>query len=780
MSVALRDPLSMIGVLILGALAVHEVVFVVRHLTCPPAHCGCPLTHRFLAGLPLHGHVVTDATYWRAASKDLTQAKTVGPWLKLPGFKRRLYRTGPFVAAAALLIAWVPSAIVLGVLAVCWFLRRAAWARRLLRRGAGRALKGLCGAWDGRASDRLRTERASQAWEHRPAWLRWRHRNRVQTMGMLLATVTGTSSSSVQRGVTWNPEYADAKPGEEVARWVLPRGFKATGGEKSSAQEVWQSRIGFGLTFSWHLDVEEPVLVMSRARQMRPIVFLHDVLDKLNALDDSKSGIGLDDNDRLVAWNWNTENPHGVMNGGSRIGKTEINKCLVAQILRKGGGVTYIDPKEISLQGMDPIPGLTLKNDPGDIPAMWEAIADFRHLMDARRVERSRLGKEAVAGWNRRLLILEEVNQFSEQSDDFWEELPEEEEGFRGTEMWKPRRAKRTPQVWRHVKAIAWQGAAFKMHVFVDGQDVQSMVLKGVRNSLGMRLLGGYLPSQWKFLVGTTPVPAAPNHEGRFCLVVGNDQTWLQAILGDKDPDQSSAIWRDYALGGRGTGGTEPVTEGVTGPFTVTGNGTVYNTGNGWSERSGALRAQSPVTGLSEPMSLLEIVRAFILPRGTKEEQKKLVQMLRQDRYRDDKGELPGGLMFPEPAGVAEDGRQAELFIPAAVLEFNEARRGATASRSVRLVPGRAPEVTGPFAGGKQPPVMPGGIPAGGVPDDDHPPATAGDDPELLAMAAELVITFQHGSAAMVHRKLRVPFAEAEALMGELEALMIVGPPARG
>jgi hypothetical protein len=74
-------------------------------------------------------------------------------------------------------------------------------------------------------------------------------------------------------------------------------------------------------------------------------------------------------------------------------------------------------------------------------------------------------------------------------------------------------------------------------------------------------------------------------------------------------------------------------------------------------------------------MSLLEIVRAFILPRGTAEEQKKHVQMLRQDRYWSDKDELPGELKFPEPV-VIDGQRQTEKFVPSAVIEFNGARRG--------------------------------------------------------------------------------------------------------
>ena len=60
--------LRMIGVLILAVLLLHEAWWGVKHLTCKPAHCECSLPHKLLAGLPLHGQTVTDATYWRAAA----------------------------------------------------------------------------------------------------------------------------------------------------------------------------------------------------------------------------------------------------------------------------------------------------------------------------------------------------------------------------------------------------------------------------------------------------------------------------------------------------------------------------------------------------------------------------------------------------------------------------------------------------------------------------------------------------------------------------------------
>ena len=654
------------GWLLLAAMLVHELVFTVRHRKCKPMQCECPLPRKLLAGTPPHGQLVTNATFFRRADKVLVQAH-VGPFYKLPGWKRRMCSTGPVLAVAGLMINLALTVTVLAVLAALLVARRMGWSKRLrcwlLRR--------LRAQWDKRAPGRLRVEHVRQLWGRLPWWLRTpRHRNRVQTMGMLLATITGTAASSVEAGVTWNPNYATAEPGEEVARWVLPRGFKATGGEKSLAQDVWQSRVGFEMVFSWQLDADEPVLVMKRAFQLPPIVYLHEVLGKVEALPEHKTAIGVDDQGELVCWNWKIENPHGLMNAGTRHGKTETEEGMVCQVLRKGGKVTYIDVKRVSIQGLKGLPGLTLCDNPRDMIGIWLTIDAWGKDLDQRIDDRT---KDPTKEFRRDLLVLEEVNQLSEMFDEFWENWPEEDEDYRNTILWKPKRAKRTPPIWRVVKKGVWEGAFADKNVLIAGQNVEAQTVKGIRNSIGMRLLGGYQPQNWKALVGTTPIPPAPPQKGRWCMINGSTQTWVQAIIADLDANKSAAIWRDYARAGRRMDGSRPATAPVTEPANMTGRNESHG-GKPAGHGIGGVRAPNPaIDPRGIPVSLAEAERDGLVPGAT-------IKALRQDRYLSDKdkqdgGNRLGGLTFPAPVIEVRNG-QTEKFWSAELTEFNEARRG--------------------------------------------------------------------------------------------------------
>ena len=697
----------------------------VRHaLRCKPTRCKCPFPVLWITGKALNGHVYTDATFLRGHNK-VTGNPTghTPPFQKLPGWKRRLVRCVPLLLPGALLASWVFTVAALAVLAGAWVALRHAGRPRLPR-----------------VLRRLR---------HPLAMFR-----RVQETAMAMSDAIGVSAAAVQKGLDLDRDYANAGPGGHVLTWYPPRGFKGTDGQKGAVQSILSSRIGFAMTAAWDMSAERPVLEMCRTRDLPSLVYFDpaavppgphaeaqrrvaaEVRAKVEALPDHKTAIGVDDHGNLVSWDWNIENPHGLLNAGSRHGKTEAMMGMVAQVLRKGGRVTYVDVKRVSIQGMKGTPGLTLIDNPRDMAAMWLAIAKWGSDLDWRIDERT---KDPTLEFDRDLLVVEEVNQFSEMCDEFWENWPVEDEEWRGTILWKPKRAKATPPIWRVIKHGVWEGAFAKKNVLLAGQNIEYRTVAGVRNSIGMRMMGAYQPQNWDQLVRTKPTPPAPMVKGRWCMINGSTQTWFQAFVAHLTDYESAAIWRDYARAGRRIDGSLPSVTGD-GPGSVTERPVTYAVDlNGQVSASHADTPESATTDhRGVRVTLSEAVDGGYVPGAT-------LAALRMDRLRSDKKELPEGLEFPEPAGMR--GKKSELFWSAELAAFNAARRGSWPATR-------------------------------GNPAAQSPPADGNTDPALLVMAAELVISTQFGSVSMLNRKLRVPFAEAETLMGELEALMIVGPAA--
>jgi hypothetical protein len=290
------------------------------------------------------------------------------------------------------------------------------------------------------------------------------------------------------------------------------------------------------------------VLNVTRAPVPPTMVRWADVLAELEACEPGKVLLGVDAAGEFRHGDLGLEDPHWAVNAGSRRGKTSLLLSISAQVLRQALAVelppgapecarervTGIDPKRVSLEALAGVPGVELYNDPRDVEGMWAGVAAFRQFMED-RVEAYQADR--TIEFRRSLLIIDEVNQCSAMWDHHWRKV-------------KAKGDPATPPVWDDIAAVAWMGAQFRCNIVVVGQRLDAGVLKGLRDSFGVRLLAGYTPQQYAFLVGLPPYPRPQKPRGRFLLFEGGELSWLQLVKVD-EPDGDYTALRDYALAGR-------------------------------------------------------------------------------------------------------------------------------------------------------------------------------------------------------------------------------------
>jgi hypothetical protein len=383
-------------------------------------------------------------------------------------------------------------------------------------------------------------------------WLanRAHRRHVINPAAAALAANLGWSPAVVAQRLAITRRHADATAGQQMAALALPDHWPGSEPDRAWVEGVLAARVPTPLAFHWDLTTHPGRMAAYAAAAPPALAPLDEWATEADTLGPGRYLLGAGPNGLPIVWDSDEADPMAAVNGSTRRGKTNLLLGVAAQALRRGERVTYVDPKRVSAACLAGVPGFTLANDPGDVPAMWQPIAAVRQRMDnaARRWALDPSQPPAT----REVLILDEANQLHALFRDHWETI--KAPGQRLSDL----------PAWADCRAILHQGAQFGFRLIVAGQDIKDAVLFGARASFGTIVLCTWTPAQWQRLTSLRPVPDMPTRRGRFTAARGMDDALpFQALIAHpRGGYANETAWREWALDGR-----QPTTEPARPPW---------------------------------------------------------------------------------------------------------------------------------------------------------------------------------------------------------------------
>lgn len=304
----------------------------------------------------------------------------------------------------------------------------------------------------------------------------------------------------------------------KIGHIELPDHFRASPEERRAVAQLASARLPFEVDIRWQMDRRPFVAEIIRVAQCPRVVPFEQWRPELDKCKPGEIFVGLDRNRKPYRASFLTDDPHWGFEVGSRRGKSTFLSITAAQILHQdpGASVTGIDVKRESFKALFGVPRLILSNDPRNITDMWDKVHEFRQEMDRRCDARA---DDPSLEFPFALLMLDELSQFSAQSQQLWRGMKEPKDPAH-------------PPVWDDIAAIMWQGAAFRCHVLMAGQRIDHQITGGIGliTSLGFRGLAGFRKQNWERLIGTHPIPRSRPERGRWIYSDGDSETWVQNL----------------------------------------------------------------------------------------------------------------------------------------------------------------------------------------------------------------------------------------------------------
>jgi hypothetical protein len=542
------------------------------------------LVWRHFTGAHYHGREITDASWWSRGTTVYRKNGRANTWEHMPRGHRALWRVGCTLAffgmvyglfAARTVTLHVLESLIVYGLVVAGFVIEARWRERLHRRHV------------------------------------------LNPIIKSLSEPMRLSVHTVRRLVHIKAENLKQDEGE-IGYIELPDRFTPSADLQATIARIVDAHLPVDTEIDWKMQESPKLAVIIAAQEPPGTVSWDEIIPAMETAAEGDIVLGKNRTKDIFQANFiHLDDPHWACSVNTKRGKSNFLGLVSVQVLHQDpmAQVICVDPKRSSLidylgspitaPGLKPLlPGVTMANDPTRPEDMWRAVAKARKILEQRskEVERDRTKKFPAC-----LVIIDELNMFQEITHDEWakyvaanKRLPKEEQEDLPKEC----------PVWGDIRAILRTGRFVGVHMLAMAQDFRDDAIggKGARNYFGMRAMGGFHQNQWKYFVGTTPVPVSQKGVGRWIFTQGEQQDWVQ--IAHADPDRAYAwaahgreLYADDPIPAASVGGVHTVTSL---PLSLPPAGTDGHAGSGAEEA----QDERPVVGLDAASHYLGMTRS--------------------------------------------------------------------------------------------------------------------------------------------------------------------------
>ena len=350
-------------------------------------------------------------------------------------------------------------------------------------------------------------------------WARgWRHRRRwVRPLEVALRPQLGYPPNMPAR--SWLSVPRDLADDPDGIRVYLPAGFVGRPRERDLIEATVTAKLALGdVNVAWRLvSRNHYVHFTAKARPPAKVMFRDSsVRQVIERAKPSRPVIGLAAGGRPVGVDLDSESPHMAVSAGTGAGKSNMLRVIAAQLMHHGASLVILDLKRRSHRWAKGLEGVTYCRDVAEIHRTLVELA--AEAMD-RNVQADQYGDDQEPPWQRRVVVMEELNSTMEELTAYWRD----ELGEKGASA-----------AVRAYRQILFMGRAVQVHLLTAAQlfTAQSAGGPAARAQYGTIVMSRFNQRAWKMLLPEiTPVPKAGRQPGRGWVALGGEADETQIVF---------------------------------------------------------------------------------------------------------------------------------------------------------------------------------------------------------------------------------------------------------